>query len=261
MVSAMAGSMRWRTSPGSPLRQVMQKPVLGLRSRSCVSGSMWTRFLVAAVGEVPEGAADGDGVAAEGAVVGVEGAAHAVGGGVELVDAVDAEAPAEGLPDVGAHAVAPGHGGAVLFVERGGRGVDEVAAEFADVLDDVAFGGAHFGPEGLVAKFAGEADGTAGADGGGEAEAVGGAVVEGEARVHLVAGFESEVVVDDLGEVEFAAAGEDGAFGHAGGAGGVDERGERRGVDLGASCSWEGCCVCEGGNEGWVVVDHLDIGG
>ena len=98
------------------------------------------------------------------------------------------EALAEGFPDVRAHAVAPGHVQLVGGVEGVGarRSVDEVAAEFADVLEDVGLGGVDLGPEGAVRELAGEDDGGAGVDGGGDAEAVGGAVVQGQAGVHPV---------------------------------------------------------------------------
>ena len=104
--------------------------------------------------EAPEEAAAADGVCAEGPAVVVEGGAEAVGGGVELVDYGDVEAGAEGFPYVGAHAVAPGHGHDVGSFEGVGGGVDEVAAEFADVLDYGGFVGGDFRPESLVAEFA-----------------------------------------------------------------------------------------------------------
>ena len=46
----------------------------------------------------------------------------------------------------------------MLLVEGGGGRREEVAAGFADVLDDGCVGGSHFGPEGFVAEALGDAD-------------------------------------------------------------------------------------------------------
>lgn len=63
----------------------------------------------------------------------VEQRAIALGGSEELRDSLNAEALAEGVPDVRTAAVAVGLDYFVLLVERGGRDGEEVAEDFADV--------------------------------------------------------------------------------------------------------------------------------
>ena len=120
--------------------------------------------------------AGGGGVGAE-----VPGGGGGFGGGVELADGFDVEARLEAVPDVWAETVAKGDFDVVFLIEvlSGGgiglrRGCEEVAAGFADILDDGALGGADFGPEGLVREFAAEDEGCADADDGAVGEDGGG---------------------------------------------------------------------------------------
>lgn len=142
----------------------------------CDNVDLHADFFVA-VGEVPEKAAAADGVCAEGPAVEIKTGAKAVGRGVEFVDDGNVEALAEGFPHVGPHAVAPCHGHVVGAFEGVNGRVDKVAAEFADVLNYRCVAGGDFGPEGLVAEFAGEDYSATGVDARGNTEAVGCPVV------------------------------------------------------------------------------------
>lgn len=62
------------------------------------------------------------------------------------MDDGDLESCSETFPDIGSHAVTPRHLDAVGGFERVGRSVEEVAAEFADVLEVCGFRGVDFGP-------------------------------------------------------------------------------------------------------------------
>jgi hypothetical protein len=72
------------------------------------------------------------------------------------VDDWDVEAFAETLPHVSAHAVAPGHPNLVLPLQRVRRGIDQIAAELADVLKDGGLAGGDFRPECALREFPAE---------------------------------------------------------------------------------------------------------
>ena len=55
------------------------------------------------------------------------------------MDDWDIESLAKTFPNVGTHAVSPRHGDVVGGFERVRRGVEEVAAEFTDVLEVCGF--------------------------------------------------------------------------------------------------------------------------
>ena len=87
--------------------------------------------------------------AADGArfAVDVEQRHVALGRGVELQDLRNPEALLEVAPDVGPQAVAAGHPDPVLHLARGRRGVQQVAAQLADVLHERAVPADDVAPE------------------------------------------------------------------------------------------------------------------
>ena len=86
---------------------------------------------------------------------------HALGTIKELCDFGDAEAPFEGLPNVGSHAVTPYAADFVRFVECGGRAVEEVACCFANVDEEGRFRVPHVVPELREREFAPDGKGDA----------------------------------------------------------------------------------------------------
>lgn len=105
------------------------------------------------------------------------------------MDDGDVEALTEFFPDVGSHAVAPGHAKAVLSFEGVDWGVEKVATELADVLEVCGVTLRDFGPEGLMGESLAQTHCGAGVDDGCRAETLCGSVVEGKAGVEFVAGF------------------------------------------------------------------------
>ena len=71
----------------------------------------------------------------------------AFGGGIELEDLRNAEAVLEGVPDFGGETVAAGEADAMLILGWRWRGVQQIAAEFADVLKERAIPTDNVGPE------------------------------------------------------------------------------------------------------------------
>lgn len=108
-----------------------------------------------------DGAVDPQRPGAEVAAAGVAEAEHHLGGVVELVDGLDAEALAEGDPDVPPQAVAEDGVDRVGPVQgRGGLG-EEVPESLADVDEEGRAGGVDVGPEGAGGEAWGDEEGIA----------------------------------------------------------------------------------------------------
>ena len=77
----------------------------------------------------------------------VEDRAVSLGRAVEFADVPDAEPLDEGLPDIGAHAVADAEPDRMGAVVRSRRGLQHIAAELSDIDDDGAPAADDVGPE------------------------------------------------------------------------------------------------------------------
>jgi len=205
--------------------------------------------LVALVIQMPKQTPYAYGVATKVPAIGVERGAQAVGRSVEFVDDGNAETLTESLPDIRPHAIAPSHLHIVLLIQSTWRGIDEVAAELADILYDVCVGLAYFGPEGLVGEFAGENDGGSSVDTWRDKKPMGSAVVEWHCGVHAVAWFKFQVGSDVAAGVEFPPCEHDGGFGKACGARGVNEVTNRIRANAGAAELRKRRCVGQRGYE------------
>jgi len=98
----------------------------------------------------------------------------------------------------------------------------------------------------LCEEFPRQDDRRAGEDGGREAQAVRRAVVQGQARVHSIAGLEFQVHRDAAGGVEFSAAQHDDGFGQTCRAGGVEQTAYFGGRDALVQRLGGWCRVAEG---------------